>query len=67
MYISSFLLFCSSLAVLYIGVKNCKHPIYMHDINIEHHPQKDNIFFGTDFLEHSMFQKGINHEIENRL
>lgn len=67
MYISSFLLFCSSLAFLYYGVKNCKTFLDMYNINIQHHPQKDDPILGEDFVEHAMLQKDINREIENRV
>ena len=66
MYISSFLLFGSSTIFLYYSIKNCRRFLEMYDINIQYHPQKDDIFFGEDFIEHAMFQKELNQEIENK-
>ena len=64
MYICSFLLFCSSLTILYIGVKNCRKSNninnYFEICKILQHDPTD------DFVEHYEYQTFLNDELKKK-
>ena len=64
MYFCSTILFCASLTVLYIGVKNCAKTVgsYEHHYKVCSFLKKDS---DDDFLDHHFIQTYINKEIKS--
>jgi hypothetical protein len=64
MYFCSAILFCASLTVLYIGVKNCEKTVgsYTHHYKVCSVLKKDS---DDDFLDHHFIQTDINKEIKS--
>jgi hypothetical protein len=64
MYFFSAILFCSSLTVLYIGLKNCAKTVgsYAHHYKICSVLKKNS---NNDFLDHHFMQTDINKEIKS--
>ena len=81
MYISSFLLFCSSLAILYIGIKNCNKAVkksittslnhYNNIIKVQQYRGVDQVDHddqdNINFLQHAMLQQELNDELLDKI